>query len=120
MNLRSFHRYFVGLCCLFWLAGCPGNKPAEVCNDGFDNDGDGLTDCQDLACKDDSVCLGIEFICSDAVDNDGDGAVDCDDDDCAQAPACNLSEVCDNGVDDDQDGTVDCQDSDCSFNPVCA
>jgi hypothetical protein len=42
----------------------------EVCNDGIDNDGDGLTDCEDPDCKpntpdlinDPLICVGQEFV----------------------------------------------------------
>jgi hypothetical protein len=61
--------------------GVPGSAPilyvtytvAEICNDGLDNDGDGLIDCEDLDCNGSLVCP----------DNDNDGindAIDLDDD----------------------------------------
>ena len=74
------------------------------CNDGVDNDGDGLIDC------DDPECFGQDCpeVCDDEQDNDGDGWVDCADTDC---PPC--LEICDNGLDDDGDGLIDCDDPDC-------
>jgi hypothetical protein len=32
--------------------------PAEVCDDGQDNDSDGLTDCEDSDCVGDPACSG--------------------------------------------------------------
>lgn len=34
----------------------PPPPPAEVCDDGADNDGDGATDCDDTDCADDAAC----------------------------------------------------------------
>jgi len=34
------------------------NFPVEICGDGIDNDGDGLTDCADPQCGDDNSCYG--------------------------------------------------------------
>jgi hypothetical protein len=86
-----------------------GGGPAcpEICDDGYDNDGDGLTDCDDPDC----FGPGCPEICSDGYDNDIDGFVDCDDPDCFGAPAC--LETCDDGIDNDGDGLVDCNDPDC-------
>jgi Tol biopolymer transport system component len=43
-----------------YLVALDGSEPpgeAEICNDGFDNDGDGLTDCLDrLDCRQDLAC----------------------------------------------------------------
>jgi hypothetical protein len=95
---------------------CGGNggtpETAEVtCNDGKDNDCDGLVDCADTAnCAGRScgtngrTCSGTaclcpggqakETSCGDGVDNDCDGLIDCDDPDCR--PVGNgLGGVCD-------------------------
>ncbi len=65
-----------------------GTDPANpgsilgACNDGIDNDGDGLTDAADPACL--VPTMNIENPqCDDGVDNDGDGAVDGGDAHCA-------------------------------------
>ena len=66
--------------------------PSENCNDGIDNDGDGLTDCQDTQdCSSAPNCGAPPEpeICNDGIDNDGDGLIDCFDKvDCRQDPAC--------------------------------
>ena len=59
------------------------------CSDGIDNDGDGLTDCQDPQCSG-KRCAG--------------GGV------CTAARAC-VAENCTNRVDDNGDGLIDCQDA---------
>ena len=64
--------------------------PASVewctCDDGLDNDGDSLIDCEDSDCSADPVC--IELVCDDGLDNEDDGVFDCFDDDCWADPAC--------------------------------
>ena len=54
---------------------------SEACDDGRDNDCDGLLDCEDDACETEAVCVG-ETDCDDGLDEDSDGYTDCDDDDC--------------------------------------
>lgn len=87
-----------------WPDGSPGwpdgsTPPHEVfCGDGHDDDGDGLTDCEDPDCVDapcgngliciDGSCGGcrgesVETNCGDGADEDCDGLVDCADPDCA-------------------------------------
>jgi hypothetical protein len=58
----------------------PAPTPREICDDGADNDADGLVDCEDAACDAADACL--ETACADGQDNEQDGAVDCFDDDC--------------------------------------
>ncbi len=87
------------------------------CADGLDEDGDGLTDCEDDDCTSDAACL-VE-LCDNGIDDDQDGSTDCEDDDCAQDPACLPPEDCSNGMDDDNDGLVDCADLDCAGNAAC-
>jgi hypothetical protein len=82
----------------------------EECGNGVDDDGDGLTDCEDTDC--DGTCAED---CADGRDNDGDGLVDCDDGDCND-PAC--VEDCADGRDNDGDRVIDCSDPDCN-DPVC-
>ncbi len=64
----------------------------KKCDDGVDNDNDGLVDCADANCRDVSpVCKpgrgeeNTNKSCSDWIDNDGDGSVDCDDRNCQES-----------------------------------
>lgn len=127
---------------LLWLfLSCSGpiDPVLELCEDGIDNDGDGLRDCFDPDCSDrcpteqncndgldddqdqridcddpdcDSVCT--HELC-DGEDRDSDGLVDCDDPDCSKY----CPEICDDGWDNDADGDIDCTDSDCIDTPEC-
>lgn len=56
-----------------------GRVTTEVCDDGIDNDGDGLIDLEDPDCQP----VNPE-ICDDGIDNDGDGLIDGDDPDCIE------------------------------------
>lgn len=58
---------------------CVGEKVAEICNDGIDNNCDGLIDGADPEC---AGPVTIEDICDDGIDNDGDLLTDCEDPDC--------------------------------------
>ncbi len=121
----------------------------EDCNNGYDDDGDGTTDCDDSDCIEDPVCQNAEIeICDDGLDNDNDGDSDCYDMDCeAECAAlycfkgtldgnCNpkkdgqfcpdclgasqpVNEVCTGGVDEDLDDLIDCNDPDCFDDPTC-
>ena len=83
----------------------------EICDDGIDNDVDGLTDCFDPDCVGAPNCFeGDTATCGDGIDNDGDGATDCADADCGGIGACGI-EICDDGIDNDGDGLIDCIDS---------
>ncbi len=128
------------------VAGCfdvdrvPGGPPtgyetdALSCDDGRDNDNDGLVDCQDPDCIAHSYCgefipllppRGVENdprTCTDRIDNDVDGQFDCGDRGCqAIRELCCVTEFsdasCSNGVDDDGNGFFDCGDFACRNNP---
>ncbi|MGH0033788.1 MAG: thrombospondin type 3 repeat-containing protein [Myxococcota bacterium] len=77
------------------------------CDDGFDNDGNGLEDFpDDPGC--DSPADPFELPqCSDGVDNDGDAAIDFEDPGCAALSAISETAACEDGVDNDGDGAVD-------------
>jgi len=71
-----------GLGCPTTSAGC-GSTP-EICDNGIDDDGDSLVDCQDPDCAG-PLCVEI---CDNGVDDDFDFDIDCDDSDCTSAPNC--------------------------------
>lgn len=62
--------------------------PAEVCDDGIDNDFDLLTDCEDDECFGAGGVCDPETVCGDGEDNDADGTTDCFDVDCQRSSAC--------------------------------
>lgn len=43
------------------LSACPGEADREVCGDGQDNDGNGLTDCDDPDCAGQDACVDNKF-----------------------------------------------------------
>jgi hypothetical protein len=59
--------------------------PELFCNDGWDDDCDGLVDGADPDCKGQ---VGNQ--CANLQDDDGDGTIDCADPDCANFPACRM------------------------------
>jgi hypothetical protein len=75
------------------LSGPPPDLsiPREICNNGIDDDKDGLIDCADPDCFGSLVCqksdLGTE-ICDNGIDDNGDNLVDCADPQCVNFPAC--------------------------------
>ncbi len=108
---------FVNVC----NGSCSGN---EICDNGLDDDGDNLVDCDDVDCVNDPNCVtpGVELFCANGLDDDNDGLVDCADPDCAADPSCQNPTTetnCADGIDNDVDGDVDCADSDCTFSPSC-
>lgn len=86
-----------------------------ACSDGLDNDGDGLTDGQDLGCESPSDTLedpDRPLPCRNGLDDDGDGLTDLDDPDCPTPTSFSEFRVlpppeCANGADDDEDGLTD-------------
>ena len=69
-----------------------GISAEDRCNNNVDDDGDGLTDCDDR---------------------------DCDNRDGCVRPPDNEVGLCNNGVDDDSDGKTDCADLDCDSSASC-
>ena len=104
----------------FWqsvLEGMPQIKSTSefTCDDGEDEDQDGLVDCDDPDCSQRVGCQEQE--CDDGLDNDGDEKVDCADEGCQDVVPC--IELCQNGEDDNQDGLVDCDDPLCQSKDAC-
>jgi formylglycine-generating enzyme required for sulfatase activity len=94
----------------FRVASIP-EPPA--CDDGLDNDGDGLTDhpddpgCADAGDDSEKDDTGT-YPCDDGADNDADTLVDCPDDPGCVHPAANMEDpVCQDGDDNDGDGQID-------------
>ncbi len=106
----------------------------DACNDGRDNDRDGMIDCRDSSCIGAGLC-GVIIVegarpepentflkCTDRIDNDQDGNWDCGDRNCqAIQELCCVTEFsdlfCSDGVDNDDNGFHDCGDFSCRNNP---
>lgn len=72
---------------LLWGYGSSSTPSSETsCSDGVDDDGDGVTDCEDA--DDCSLSADCAEDCSNGTDDDGDFAVDCDDLWCENDPSC--------------------------------
>ena len=81
-----------------------GPPPQEICNNGVDDDGDGLKDAEDV-----NSCPAVPEICNNGLDDDRDGLKDAEDvNSCPAVP-----EICNNGLDDDRDGLKDAADPNC-------
>ena len=111
---------------------------SEICDDGLDNDCNGLIDCEDEACAEDLACqsdfvpepettteceletqqscstalLGICAVGTQACNQEGFWG------ECIQDNA-STTEVCDNQLDDDCNGLIDCEDEACAEDQVC-
>jgi len=106
---RNLRLTIASLAVLATVAACGGNSQ---CDDGVDNDSDGLIDSLDPGC---AVNGDAEFPeppqCADGVDNDSDGIIDtadpgcqgADDDDEYNDPVAQ----CRDGLDNDSDGFID-------------
>lgn len=104
---------------------CPASAPCEIpithtCNDGLDNDGNGLIDADDPSCYTAAMDEGEIFAdaqCADGIDNDGDGLIDALDPKCltrsyGAEDATDIS--CTDGIDNDGDGLIDADDPKCA------
>ena len=113
------------------LVGCTGGGsddppatdaavPLAACQNGQDDDGDGLIDLDDPGCSDaddDDETDAVSLACSNGLDDDGDGLVDLADPGCADADDDDetdaVAPACNNGLDDDGDGAIDLADPGC-------
>ncbi len=80
-----------------------------ACENGVDDDGDGLTDFgEDPQCTSPYDTTEGLTECQDGIDNDGDGDVDFPDDAACGSPESELEGTqCDDGIDNDGDGAID-------------
>ncbi len=111
-----------------------------TCDDGVDNDSDGLIDCDDPECDTTmTFCIAdplkentLQF-CTDGIDNDADALYDCEDPDCFVVEECLTDTIppeliyeentflkCTNGEDDDDDELVDCDEETCQDFKYCS
>jgi hypothetical protein len=108
---------------------CPGDcgaPPAEVCDDGIDNDCDGLVDGDDVTdCPPPGPCDGfvpVPTACG-VGECGSTGTTTCDPVTGEIGNTCALGdptpEVCDDGLDNDCDAAPDCADGDCADADVC-
>ncbi|MCA9541781.1 MAG: hypothetical protein KC620_22950, partial [Myxococcales bacterium] len=67
--------------------------PREACAGGIDEDGDGLTDCEDPDCHLSPPCFAVRETCDNGRDDDGDQLTDCDDAYCLGEPVCPAPDV---------------------------
>lgn len=86
----------------------------ETCNNGVDDDGDGLADNADPHCFFTGTLENTPAVCADGIDQDCDGLIDCADPDCAGVITENSAATCADGIDQDCDGLIDCADPDCA------
>lgn len=97
--------------CTFTLVASPTPSGAQ-CDDGLDNDSDGLVDLADPGCASSLDTDETDLVitqCSDGLDNDSDGLIDLLDPNCANSSDNNESAIpqCTDGVDNDGDGNID-------------
>ncbi len=107
----------------YLIAAYHYEDPAELsCGDGFDNDLDGDTDCDDPDCFGAPGLCDTEAACGDGLDNDADGTTDCFDAECAGLAPCgpeDTESACGDGLDNDADGDTDCDDAGCGPSAFC-
>jgi hypothetical protein len=97
-------------------------NPKAQCQDGIDNDGDGLKDLNDPGCPNNQGnnegCATTK--CQDGIDNDNDGATDYPADFSCSSPLdndeTNPKAQCQDGIDNDGDGLKDLNDPGCPNN----
>ena len=115
---RNSYRYTVNELGITRRASEIGGYARTACNDGIDNDGDGLIDSEDLECQS-SLQRTEEPIteptCLDGIDNDNDGWIDLLDAGCLEnKPEVSLGGyACNDGEDNNLDGLTDAEDLDC-------
>jgi hypothetical protein len=147
MSFRHWRSTLPGLCLLLattcthqendtfnWMLSecleCTSQEEQAQCDDGLDNDEDGLFDCDDIDCEGIGCCgrqgdESTDEFCNDGCDNDGDGYSDCLDHSCSKSSTVTVCksavqededtpETCSDGIDNDWNGHFDCDDWSCS------
>ena len=114
----GFETYLTGGGLDDWEAGT-SLAVLVACNDGLDNDGDGLVDLADPGCLNaaDTSELNASVACDDGLDNDADSLIDLADPGCVNAAdpsEQNATVACDDGLDNDGDALVDLSDPGCA------
>ncbi|MBN2723243.1 MAG: hypothetical protein JXR95_04135 [Deltaproteobacteria bacterium] len=119
---------WIALFMMIMVFGCAGGASQthqdEICDNGKDDDANGLIDCDDSACTHSTYCSSPE-ICDNGTDDDGDFLIDCADPGCigrlnGDGVYCETVEVtCNDGGDNDGDGLDDCDDPDCFNSLLC-
>jgi subtilisin-like proprotein convertase family protein len=90
-DIGQVTNFALGVCqCLASSGNC---EFGLACQNGLDDDGDGLVDCQESACTSAPGCPKPESACGDGIDNDADNLTDCADPSCAWACTA-LSSAC--------------------------
>ena len=118
--------------CTFHMESCWNS---EICDNGIDDDDNGLIDCDDPACDGANGCpkCGDGILDHPHEQCDGDivpvscqargyplGEARCTDECRFDFSDCRYTEHCDNGIDDDGDGRIDCEDPDCHLAWECS
>lgn len=115
---------------------CPGGQACvkhrcvgqEVCDNGQDDDKDGLVDCADADCATAAACnatccfdtIGNRCVSSCCQNGVCLGNCVCGSGWCSKCAATGSESSCTDGVDNDQDGFIDCKDPDCANDLACA
>ena len=69
-----------------------------MCDDGIDDDGDGLIDCDDADCAEDDACSIPEPVCGNGIEEEGE---ECDDSNTTDGDGCSavcVVEYCGDGI----------------------
>ncbi|MFH2011063.1 MAG: DUF4215 domain-containing protein [bacterium] len=101
-------------------SNCTSEVDPEICDNGSDDDGDGLVDCADSDCANNPACPPA---CGNGILEAGE---ECDDGNFTLGDGCDgrclLEENaydCGDGIDNDSDGLTDCADADCAGYDSC-
>jgi len=144
MSRRFLPRIPSALLIFAWLLTTPACTPKEKCDNGIDDDSNGVMDCFDPVCAYAPKCSDFCYdnvsywtrymycqqgdrceqhitcqdeLCFNGIDDNNDGFTDCADPLCESEPGC--LEDCSNGLDDNANGLTDCEDDACASEQYC-